>query len=232
MPSPPALAQRRHQLVALVAVGEHHGAGLDDDAVAVDHAEADGAADAVAVLEQVDDLDAVLEAHAELARVLGHVEREVLVEHRHAPRVLRQPAHVLGLAGVVAVDVHAPALEPLEVRAATPWRSRAGAPGPRGSRRRCARGSRGRLSKPSASSMKTMLPPPLLALPPQPETTLSSDEHVDLGVGLLGRDGAGEAGDAAADDQQVGAEHGAEGLERRHLTPPPASRCRGSRARP
>ena len=33
--------------------------------------------------EQVDDLDAVLDPHAEPARVLGHVEREVLVEHRH-----------------------------------------------------------------------------------------------------------------------------------------------------
>ena len=164
----------RHELVALVAVGEHDGAGLDDDALAVDHPEADGAADALAVLEQVDDLDAVLEAHAELARVLGHVERQVLVEHRQAPRVLRQPAHVLGLAGVVAVDVHAPALEALEVGRATPWRSPAAAPGPRGTRRRCARGSRGRCRSRRPRPRTTMLPPPLLALPPQPATTLST----------------------------------------------------------
>ena len=218
----------RHELVALVAVGEHDGAGLGDDALAVDHAEADGAADAVAVLEQVDDLDAVLDAHAELARVLGHVEREVLVEHGQAPRVLRQPAHVLGLAGVVAVDVHAPALEPLEVGPRLAGRSPAGSPGPRGSRRRCARGSRGRC-RARRRVHEDDVAAALVGLAAPAGDDLVDDEHVDLGVGLLGGDRAGEAGDAAADDQQVGGEDGAEVLEGRHLTPPPASRCRRSR---
>ena len=206
----------RHELVALVAVGEDDGAGLGHHAAAVDHAEADGAADAVAVLEQVDDLDAVLDAHAQLARVLGHVEREVLVEHGQAPGVLRQPAHVLGLAGVVAVDVHAPALEPLEV-------------GPR-----LAHEVHEQVlvleevahvvdvEVEDVAELRRVdehdVAAALVGLAAPAGDDLVDDEHVDLRIGLLGADGTGEPGHAAADDQQVGVQHGAEALESGHHT--------------
>ena len=222
----------RHQLVALVAVGQHDRPGLRHDALAVDHPEADGPADPVAVLEQVDDLDAVLEAHAQLAGVLGHIQREVLVEDRQAPRMLGQPAHVLGLAGVVADRCARPS-----------------ARGARGS----ARDSLAKSSRRSWSSRKSPtlcdvevedvveavglvheddVAAALVGLAAPAGDDLVEDEHVDLGVGLLGADGAGQPAMPPPTISRSADSTVPRYLERRHLTPPPASRCRRSRARP
>ena len=56
----------------------------------------------------------------------------------------------------------------------------------------------------SDGSTNTMLPPPLLALPPQPVTTLSTMRTSISGSVSLAMMAQAQPGHAAADDEQVG----------------------------